>query len=128
MKKKLHTTIIIILVFLIGLSVMLYPLVSGYLNSLSQSRLIAQYDKSLEGLDKADYSEMLMEARNYNKTLLGKNNRFTMSQQEKQEYLSMLDFTGTGMIGILEIDKINSTTKNESRCVFSHRSRFFIGA
>ncbi len=70
MKKRLPT-IILILVFLTGLSLLLYPTVSDWWNSFHQSRAIAEYARDIENLDNAAYEKLLSDARAYNKKLAG---------------------------------------------------------
>ena len=106
MKKRILTTIGLILLFLTGLSVLLYPLVSDYVNSLSQSRVIARFSEDLAKLSEADYEEIFEAAREYNKRLAVKPNRFILNEEELEEYFNVLDFTGRGVIGTLEIDAI----------------------
>ena len=57
MKKRL-STVILILVFLTGLSLLLYPTVSVYWNSFHQSRAIASYDSEVAALDNTDYKTL----------------------------------------------------------------------
>ena len=54
--KKNKSTIILILVFFVGLSVMLYPTRSDYVNQLHQSRAVATYAEDVDNLTDADYS------------------------------------------------------------------------
>lgn len=54
--KKNKSTIILILVFFVGLSVMLYPTLSDYVNQLHQSRAVATYAEDVDNLTDADYS------------------------------------------------------------------------
>ncbi|MCL2158062.1 MAG: class C sortase [Oscillospiraceae bacterium] len=106
MKKNIWTTIALILLFLGGLSVLLYPAISDYINSKSQSRAIASYSEALAQLSETDYSEMLEAAQKYNEALLTNPARFAMNDQQRAEYFSILDFSGTGVIGTMQIDAI----------------------
>ena len=54
--KKNKSTIILILVFFVGLSVMLYPTLSDYVNQLHQSSAVARYSKDVDTMTDADYS------------------------------------------------------------------------
>ena len=65
MKKHL-STIILILVFLIGLSLLLYPTVSDYWNSLHQSRAVASYAQEVAEIDDNTYEHLWEAAREYN--------------------------------------------------------------
>ncbi len=51
MKKKTITTIIIILFFLVGLSLLLYPFVANQWNNYRQSRLISSYDNTVSQME-----------------------------------------------------------------------------
>ena len=53
-KKGSLSTIILVVILLIGLSVMLYPIISDYWNSFHQTRAIANYDAVVEKLDETD--------------------------------------------------------------------------
>ena len=65
MKKHL-STMILILAFLIGLSLLLYPSVSDYINSMHQSRAIARYDEQVSDLNEAEYEAIWQKAVAYN--------------------------------------------------------------
>lgn len=54
--KKNKSTIILILVFFVGLSVMLYPTISDYVNQLHQTRAVANYAADVDKLSDADYT------------------------------------------------------------------------
>jgi len=104
--KKYIITIAVILLFFVGLSVLLYPVVSDYMNSLSQSRVIAEFNDALVKLSETDYSGIINAAREYNERLMHKANRFSFTEEELEEYYSILDFTGKRVIGTLEINSI----------------------
>lgn len=107
MKKGRLSTIILILVFLVGLSLLLYPTVSDYWNSLHQSQVIADYAKEVAKLDNDVYKKLWTDAKRYNKTLPDKPNRYVMTREEREEYEDLLDVSGNGIIGYIEIAKIN---------------------
>ena len=105
MKKHL-STVILILVFLIGLSLLLYPTVSDYWNALHQSRVISEYTAQVADLDDDRYERLWADARRYNETLPQKADRYELSQAEREEYEGLLNVSGTGVIGYIEIPKI----------------------
>lgn len=107
MKKKHISTIIIALVFLAGLGFLLYPTVSNLWNRAHQSRAIATYTKQVEKLDDSQNKEMLKAARKYNKSLLKKSDHWKLSKKDKKKYESLLDVSGTGIMGYIEIPKID---------------------
>lgn len=106
MKKGTLSTVILILVFLVGLSLLLYPTVSDYWNSLHQSRAIAQYAEAVANLDNDRYEALWAAAADYNKSLTQKSNRFMLSDAERAEYESLLNVSGNGIIGYIEISSI----------------------
>ena len=106
MKKRIIITIALLLLFFTGLSVLLYPVVSDYVNYLSQSRVIALFFEDLSQLNETRYEEILEAAREYNKRLMEKQDRFILTEEELDEYYGILDFTGRNVIGTLEIDII----------------------
>ena len=106
MKGK-KTTILLLLVFLIGLSLLLYPSFSNYWNSFHQSRAIASYSGAISDLDEVSYEQYLAEARKYNEELLTVSNRFQPTEEEHVRYEKLLDVTGTGIMGYIEIPSID---------------------
>jgi len=105
--KKTIFTLVIVLVFLVGLSVMLYPYVADYFNSIRQSRVVAQYYRDLETLTQEDFSELFAVARVYNEKLIRKTNRFILTDEEIEEYQRLLNPFGNGIMGTLIIDAID---------------------
>jgi len=103
--KKVLIRVSFILAVLITLSVLLYPTVSDYVNSLSQSRVVAQYFDDVAGMEDAAVREMLETARKYNAELAGKRDRFAYTDEDTAVYRLMLN-TGRGVMGILSVDKI----------------------
>ena len=107
--KKHATTILLFLILILGLSLLLYPTVSDYWNSFHQSRAIASYIEEIESIDPADYEREWERAREYNRALPQKPNRFMLSDEEYREYESLLNLTGSGIMGYIEVPKINCT-------------------
>ena len=107
MKKKHISTIIIALIFLAGRGFLLYPTVSNLWNRAHQSHAIATYTKQVEKLDDSQNKEMLKAARKYNKSLLKKSDHWKLSKKDKKKYESLLDVSGTGIMGYIEVPKID---------------------
>jgi len=105
--KKHFVTIILVILFLAGVGLLLYPTVSDYWNSFHQSRAIASYAEAVSNIDNAAYDEMMEEARRYNERLYRDGRSWDMSDEEREEYQKVLDVTGTGIMGYIEIQKIN---------------------
>lgn len=108
MRKKLPT-IMLILVLLAGLSLLLYPTISDYINSLHQSRAIANYVEAVNNLDEEEYNRLWNNAVEYNKRLYNKYNRYHLTDEERADYESQLDISGKGVMGYVDIPSINCT-------------------
>ena len=106
MKKKDFSTIALIVVFFVGVSVLLYPTVSDYWNSLHQSQAIATYADSVENMDEQDYEKLWDAAVSYNQKLFQSRHGLGLKDEEKEEYNELLDVSGTGIMSYIEIPKI----------------------
>ena len=104
--KKNLSTLVLILVFLIGLSLLLYPAFSDYWNSFHQSRAIASYSEQVSDIDDKQYDEIIQKAKEYNETIPLRANRWVLTEEEKAVYSNMLDVGGTGIMGYVEIPKV----------------------
>ncbi len=105
--KQNLITVILVLILLTGLSLLLYPTVSDYWNSLHQSRAIATYSEAVAEIDDNNYETLWEEAKEYNERLKEKKNRWYMDDEERKEYESLIDVSGNGIIGYIEIPKIS---------------------
>lgn len=105
MKKNL-STVILILVFLTGLSLLLYPSVSDYWNSFHQSHAIATYASEVAALDDDAYDEMWAAAQDYNQRLAKRENPLMQSEEDLEEYETLLNLNGTGVMGYIEIPEL----------------------
>ena len=106
MKKSVVSTVMLILVFFLGLSLVLYPSVSDYWNSLHQSRAIATYAEEVSGLDTGRYEQLWAETVDYNRTLRDRDNAFLLSETQKAAYDGLLNVGGNGVMGYIEIPTI----------------------
>lgn len=106
MKKGNLSTVILILVFMLGLGLLLYPSVSDYWNSFHATRSITAYAEQVAELDNDRYAELWAAAREYNERLAQKEKRFILSDEEKKEYNELLNVSGAGVIGYIEIPPI----------------------
>lgn len=106
MKKHL-STIVIILIFLVGLSLLLYPTVSDYWNSLHQSRVITDHAAQVADLDTETYTQVLDAARQYNQDLLTDPDRYELSASDQALYNSLLNISDNGVMGYVEIPAID---------------------
>lgn len=109
MKKGSFSTFILILVFFAGLSLLLYPTVSDYWNSLHQTGVVADYARQVADMNNENYKEIWDAAWNYNKSLLEKPDRYHLSDEEKEEYESLLSVGNSDVIGYIKIPVIDCT-------------------
>ena len=103
--KKNKSTIILILVFFVGLSVMLYPTISDYVNQRNQSRAVASYAQDVDTMTDADYSGYFDAADAFNAQVAANENALYRPDQ-LTGYNDTLDITGTGIMGYITISKI----------------------
>lgn len=106
-KKSNFITMFLFLVLFAGLSLLLYPTVSDYWNSLHQSRAIASYTENVAEIDDDTYDRLLAEAQEYNQSLVEKTDRYMMTEEEREKYDGLLNISGNGIIGHIEIPIIN---------------------
>lgn len=104
MKKHL-STILLVLVFLVGLSVVLYPTVSDWVNRQNASRALVSYDETVNALSDADYEAYFTAADDYNRRLAATENAF-YKPELVSGYEQTLDISGTGIMGYITIPKI----------------------
>ena len=107
--KKHVSTIVLVLVLLTGLALLLYPTFAEIWNSMNQTRAIASYMDTVSGIDRISYKSLWSAAREYNETLVDRGiDRFSLSDEEREEYESLLDVTDIGVIGYIEIPKLDT--------------------
>lgn len=100
------STVIMTLVLVVGLAVMAYPTFSDWWNSFHQAKAIAEYLEVVEGTDEETIAAMLQAAHEYNARLVSNGGRFSMTDSERDEYISLLNLTGNGMMGYINIPSI----------------------
>ena len=105
MKKHL-STILLVLTLLAGLAILLYPTASDYWNSFHQSRAIASYAESVSNLTAVDYEKLWLDAGAYNQERAQKGNLLAFDEEEHAAYEALLNVSGNGIMGYIEIPKI----------------------
>ena len=103
--KKHATTIILILVLVVGMSLILYPTLADWWNSFHQSRAIADYDAILAEMKEEDYTHLFEAAMAYNEQL--QKIKFPLMYYDQVAgYEDLLNITGTGIMGYIDIPAI----------------------
>lgn len=106
MKKNKITNIISALVFLAGLSLLLYPGLSDRWNRTRASQAIAGYTRQVADLNEKKYQQMYLETVAYNTARTNQAIGTALDREEQTAYQSVLNVTGTGMMGYIEIEKL----------------------
>lgn len=105
--KKSKSTLFFIGMMIAGLALLLYPTLSDAWYSAQQARQIKAYIGSVEEQSGAENAALLAAARAYNETLVGRgNSRYTLTAEQAAEYDALLDPSGSGVMGYLEIPAI----------------------
>lgn len=103
--KKDKLNIILVLIFMVGLSVMLYPSISDYWNSRVQTQAVASYNNTVRNMPKEEYDRLFKEAEQYNTKL--QELEFPFTNYDKVEgYKDIMNISGTGIMGYITIDRI----------------------
>ncbi len=100
-------TIAIVIIFIAGLSFLLYPFVSNYWNSLHQAQAIVDYDKDVDSLDKQTNSRLRDEAEDWNRTIA--HTGHTLDESLSETYYNLLDPNDRDILGYLEIPSLGIT-------------------
>lgn len=106
--KKIVPIIIIVLLFLGGAGMVLYPVISSWYMNLHQGQVVADYDEEAAKLSQEQIEEELEKARKYNESLLGNvvlTDPFDAEALEEQntDYEDLLNIGGDGVMGSIEI-------------------------
>lgn len=115
--KKRTRTILIILIFLAGLSLLLYPFVANEWNTYRQKQLISSYETAVsrkEAAGEIDYEAEMEKAQAYNEALVPSilPDSFAIAEAADEpdaEYMSALNIADDGVMGTVEIPKIGIT-------------------
>lgn len=103
--KKNKIGILLVLMLFVGVCGLLYPSVSQYWNSKTQTRAVENYREILNSLQQEDYDAFFEEAENYNAKLNELNFPLTDCHKLKG-YNDILDVSGTGIMGYVSIPKL----------------------
>lgn len=105
MKKQL-STILLVLALLAGVSLLLYPSLSNYWNSMHATQAVNDYAKDVQKLDHTEYDKMLRDAETYNQSLLHRESDYALTDEQDSQYASLLAIDDSGIMGYIEIPSI----------------------
>jgi len=103
--KKHSGTILLVLIFFVGLAVMLYPTISDYINQRNQTRVVNSYVQQVDGLSDADYTAYFDAADVFNQEIAADPDALYHADHFST-YSTTLDVTGTGIMGYITIPRI----------------------
>lgn len=103
--KRDKVGILLVLMLLIGVCVLLYPALSQYWNSKTQTRAVDNYQDILASLEKEDYTAYFEEAESYNAALAELDDPL-LQYDRLNGYDEILDISGTGVMGYITIAKL----------------------
>ena len=102
-------TVALVVAGIVGVGMALYPVIADWWNNIHQSQLIADYDQAVSNLDPQQNEEVFAAAEAYNARLAKSGVLWRMTEEEAREYNSLLDVAGTGLMGYVDIPKIDVT-------------------
>lgn len=108
-KRKFNwMNLLLVLVFVIGLGILLYPNISNFFNEKNSSKATAEYDETVAEMNAEERRQIMESASEYNQTLINDPvGRFAdMTSEQKDRYFSELNVDGSGMMCYLKIDKL----------------------
>ena len=109
-KKKIksgYITVALVAIMLLGIGIIAYPSISDWWNSKHASRAINNYTETVENTDTEELRKLLEAAYEYNRSILEKENPYRMTDEDLERYYSLLDVSGTGLMGYVQIPSVN---------------------
>ena len=101
--------VLIFLLFLAGLSLLLYPAVSNAWNTARQTRAVRAYDTEVARLREEDARRLRQEAEDFNRALLDRPSPYALTEDQAARYPSTLLTEGSDVMAYLEIPAIGAT-------------------
>ena len=103
--KQSKIGIVLVLMLFVGVCGLLYPSVSQYWNSKTQSQVVDNYQEILADLKPEDFSAYFEAAADYNSRLSALSSPLT-NYRELNDYNDTLNLSGSGVMGFITIPKI----------------------
>lgn len=104
--KKRGVSILLVIILLAGAGMMMFPVVSNYLNQRSQSKAIESYNQTAGTADAALYEETLADAQAFNNMLYERGAISLLQGEDMEKYMSLMNLRDDGIIGYVHIPKI----------------------
>jgi len=98
--------VFLILIFLTGVGLLAYPSFADWWNSMHQTRAVASYIEAVADMSDEENEKIWNAAVEYNNKIAESGLNFSPDEEYLEEYNSVLDITGTGIMGYIDIPKI----------------------
>lgn len=103
--KKSKVGILLVLILFAGVCIMLYPAISQYWNSKTQSRIVENYENVISSLSEEDFKKFFEEATAYNKALFELDDPL-YDYKKISGYNNILNVSNVGIMGYITIEKL----------------------
>lgn len=108
--KKYFPLFLFLIIFVAGLLVMLYPVISNAISVNNYNHVIKDYKNVVDNGNRTKYKKMLEEASLYNSSLTSSSILDAFSYQDVEnstDYLNILNIDQSGIMGYISIPKID---------------------
>ncbi len=106
MKKRKSTTVLLVVIFMAGLSLLLYPNIANYWNAKHQTQAINTYMEAVSSIDEEKNEQLYQKAIAFNADIPNRSRTYALQEEEQQEYQELLNVAGTGVMGYIDIPAI----------------------
>ena len=103
--KKVLPVLAVVLIFVLGLGIMLYPTIANYVNARSQTVAIDHYEEAARA-NAAYYEGLLEQAQAFNKEIFENGGLVNLTDGQKAAYETLLNLNGDGVMGYIEIPRL----------------------
>lgn len=103
--KKVLPVLAVVLIFVLGLGIMLYPTIANYVNARSQTVAIDHYEEAARA-NAAYYEGLLEQAQAFNREIFENGGLVNLTDEQKAAYETLLNLNGDGVMGYIEIPRL----------------------
>lgn len=103
--KKVLPVLAVVLIFVLGLGIMLYPTIANYVNARSQTVAIDHYEEAARA-NAAYYEGLLEQAQAFNREIFENGGLVNLTDGQKAAYETLLNLNGDGVMGYIEIPRL----------------------
>ena len=105
-KKSSRSNWLLIGIFVVGLSLLLYPTVANWWNSFHSTRAIEAYDAAVAEMSQKEFAALRAEADAWNAELARDGGMHVLTDSARTRYDALLNVSGSGVMGYIEIPKL----------------------